>query len=80
MKKILIYAKKAGDRSLVWYEEFEPFKASSQLVKPIIESIDIEQASTWEKALESVIDSIIGADFDSNAIAQFIDKLRWKTL
>jgi hypothetical protein len=62
LKKIRIYGKQTGTLSLGWYEEIEPFKASSQLVKPIIESQDIEPASSWEKALEAVIDSIIGAE------------------
>ena len=77
LKKIRIYGKRAGTLSLGWYEEIEPFKASSQLVKPIIESLDIDPASSWEKALEAVIESIIGADFNRDAIAQFVDKLRW---
>ena len=76
LKKIRIYGKKAGTLSLGWYEEIEPFKASCQLV-PMIESQDIEPASSWEKALEAVIESIIGADFNRDAIAQFVDKLRW---
>ena len=77
LKKIRIYGKKAGTLSLGWYEEIEPFKASCQLV-PMIESQDIEPVSSWEKALEAVIDSIIGADFNRDAIAQFVDKLRWE--
>jgi hypothetical protein len=59
LKKIRIYGKQTGDCSLSWYEQIEPFKANSQLVKPIIESLDIEPASNWEKALEAVIDGSI---------------------
>ncbi|HCF28212.1 MAG TPA: hypothetical protein DEV81_13650 [Cyanobacteria bacterium UBA11049] len=77
LKNIRIYGKRTGDRSLGWYEEIEPFKANSQLI-PMIESIDTEPAFSWEKALEAVIDSIIGADFNRDAIAQFVDKLRWE--
>ncbi len=46
----------------------------------MIESLNIEPDSSWKKALEAVIDSIIEADFNEDALAQFIDKIRGDNL
>lgn len=80
INKIRVYGKQTGTYSLTWYEEFKPFAANYKSLEPIIQAknIDIEQASSWEKGLEAVIDSIIGADFNQDTIKQFVDKLRWE--
>jgi len=78
LNKIRIYGKQKDTKTLGWYEEFEPLKVDYLSIVPIVKNIDIEEASTWEKALEAVIDSIIGSDFNQDAIKQFLDKLRWQ--
>ncbi len=77
-RKVVVYAKQKGTNSLVWYQEFEPVKVDASLSEAITEGIDTEQVDIWEKTLETVIEHIVGADFNQDAVKEFVDELYLK--